>query len=566
MIVVHQCKLPCGVDIHTKEGASLLEGKLRKVLRIRGEEPLSWKIVRHSVDARKKPDLFDIYSCAVSFGKDRVREQNLVKKLRDRNVLYEEPAEYHFPVELHATDAATKQCPVIVGFGPAGIFAGLLLARAGLRPIILERGKAMAERVADVERLWQEGILDPSSNCQFGEGGAGTFSDGKLNTNVKDRQGRTDFVLRTFIEAGATEDIAYEFHPHIGTDVLRNVVVNLRNEIISLGGEVRFQSEMTDLHIEGGRVAGVTVRQGTTCYDIPTDTVILAPGHSARNTIRRLYEQKIPMEQKAFAVGLRVSHPQSLINHQQYGISDERELARLHLPAVSYKLTAHAKDGRGVYSFCMCPGGYIVNASSEPGRLAVNGMSDYLRDSRRANSAVVVTVDSDVFQSEEVLAGMEFQEQIEEKAFRLADGRVPVERYRDFEQGFAEGAGVYEATPDGNDLSDAERLCIKGQCHAAPVHTLMPEELTQDFIEGMQAFEHRIPGYTGDGAYVCGIESRTSSPVRILRGEDFQSEIEGLYPCGEGAGYAGGITSAAIDGMKVAEAAAAHIAAKLGTD
>ncbi len=549
MIQISQIKLSCGTE------RSRLEGRIRKVLHLKGDDSFSWRIVRHSVDARKKPNLFDIYSVSVSLGRDRAREQKLVKKLHDRNIIYKEETVYHFP-EAEADARELTHPPIVIGSGPAGLFCTLELSRHGYRPILLERGQKMEDRIQSVEHFWSTKELNPESNIQFGEGGAGTFSDGKLTTGVKDKSGRNARVMKTFIEAGAPEDIAYENLPHIGTDVLREVIVNLRNQIIALGGEVRFETKVTDILEEEGHVIGVeatSMRDGSKEV-IPAEVVVLAPGHSARDTIRVLHKKsELHMTQKAFAIGFRVSHPQAVINHQQYGLSDPKEMERLNLPAVSYKLTAKASSGRGVYSFCMCPGGYVVNASSEKGRLCVNGMSDYHRDSARANSAIVMTVGGEEFGSEDVLAGLHFQEKLEEKAYKLAEGFVPVEQYGEFKDGFESGE-----MGDVSEISQQEsrELCIKGLSAKAPLHALLSKELTTDFIEGMEQFGKKIPGYTDENAYVIGLESRTSSPVRITRDESFQATIRGLYPCGEGAGYAGGITSAAIDGLKVAEAVA----------
>lgn len=547
MIQISQLKLPCGSD------SSKLERKIRKRLRLKPGEPLNWDILRHSVDARKKPDLSDVYTVGIRF-ENNSREESLVKRLHDRNIIRKEETVYHFPKTPEDASVMAHR-PVVIGMGPAGLFCAILLAEQGYCPIVLERGAAMEERCADVERFWKTGELNPDSNIQFGEGGAGTFSDGKLTTGVKDRNGRHKKVIDLFLEAGAPKDIAYEQIPHIGTDRLREVIVGLRKKLIALGGEVRFHSRadrfLTD---ESENIRGLIVQGPDGAYELEADCVVLAPGHSSRDTLRTLCDMKVPMAQKAFAIGFRVSHPQSLIDHQQYGISDPETMKKLHLAHDSYKLTARAKDGKGVYSFCMCPGGYIVNASSEKGRLAVNGMSDYARDSSRANSAIVMTVGEEEFGSGDILAGMRFQEKLEEKAYRMADGRIPVESYPEFKKSFKseQAIPVRELTDE-----ESSALCLKGRAAIAPLHELLPDDLTQDFIEGMEQFNHKIPGFTGSDAYVCGLESRTSSPVRIIRDEHFESGIRGLYPCGEGAGYAGGITSAAIDGIKVAEAVAA---------
>ena len=457
----------------------------------------------------------------------------------------------------------------------------------------------MEERAAAVEKYWREGVLDPASNVQFGEGGAGTFSDGKLNTQINDKTGRADQVLRVFAQAGAPESILYEAKPHIGTDRLRTVIPAIRRRIEAAGGEIRFGTRVTgftfseitseaaagtedrgkDLRSDGqdapaGSADGSAGRRrltGLYCVTgealsglgpertkeawIPADAVVLAVGHSARDTIEELYRQQIPLEQKQFAVGLRVAHPQSTIDESQYGIADQDRLVSMRLGASPYKVTARASSGRGVYSFCMCPGGHIVNASSEPGHLCVNGMSDEKRDSGWANSAIVVTVGAAEFGSDHVLAGMEFQRRLEKKAWEIGRGAMPVQKYTDFrdcfrgEKDFAET----EMEPAAEYLPDR----IRGACRQAPVHTLLPAALTADLIEGMEQFGHRIRGFNGPLALVAGVESRTSSPVRIPRGRQCESTgAAGLYPCGEGAGYAGGIMSAAMDGMRVAEAIA----------
>ena len=578
MIEVREIKVPCG------SGRAEIERKIGRMLLLAADEHFEWKILRHSVDARKKTELTEIFSAAVSLPGGTAREEKLLRRLKDRRFVRYAPCQYSFP-SPSVKAAPLKHRPVIIGFGPAGIFCALELARHGLRPIVLERGRDMERRSRDAAQFWETGRLDPVSNIQFGEGGAGTFSDGKLTTNVKDKNGRNMYVLRSFIAAGAPENIAYEYHPHIGTDRLREVIVNLRKEIISLGGEVRFENELVGLMRSGGQLTGLCVRRPDGSRELlQTEIAVLAIGHSARNTVRMLHLENVPMQAKSFAVGFRVSHPQTLIDSRQYGVSDREEMERLGLEAASYKLTARASDGKGVYSFCMCPGGYIVNASSEEGRLAVNGMSDFARDSARANSAIIITVGPEDFGSEGELAGMLFQEKLEERAYRMAGGRIPVEKYEDFADGFLRRRGRAggqevncprekpEAPPasgkGGKDLKAAadlfiplseeetERLCLKGQAAFAPLHSLLPETLTADFIEGMEQFERTIPGYTGAEAYVCGLESRTSSPVRILRNEKLESELRGLYPCGEGAGYAGGIMSAAIDGLKIAEAIA----------
>lgn len=541
MIEIRQISLPQGSDLKA------LQEKTEKMLHLKQGEILELVILRHSVDARKKPVLFDVYTAGAKLKGGLAEEKKKAARLHSGNIVIHTEETYTFP-DPDEDAKRLKHRPLVIGFGPAGIFAARELALHGYRPVVLERGGNMAERTASVKRFFKTGELDPESNIQFGEGGAGTFSDGKLTTGVRDKAGRHRHVMDAFVAAGAPGDILYEQLPHIGTDRLRAVIVRMRQEIIRLGGEIRFHCAVRNIHVTNGRVDGVLTDEGF----LPAEVVILAPGHSARDLIRKLYAEGVPMTQKNFAVGFRVSHPQQKINEWQYGIRDEESMRKRGLSAVSYKLTATASSGRGVYSFCMCPGGYVVNASSEPGRLAVNGMSDYARDSERANSAVIMTVGEKEFGSGEVLAGIRFQEKLEEKAYSLASGRIPVESYADFREG--------RQTPHGQvrDLTseEEEKLCIRGLASFAPLHSLLPEDLTDDFLEGMECFNRKIRGFTDKDTYVIGLESRTSSPVRITRNDNLESSIRGLFPCGEGAGFAGGIMSAAIDGMKAAEAVA----------
>ncbi|MCR5812506.1 MAG: NAD(P)/FAD-dependent oxidoreductase [Lachnospiraceae bacterium] len=548
MIRISQLKLPCG---HSRGD---LEGRVRKTLRLGGGEPLRIEIRKHSIDARKKPQLFDIYTVDADLGIGLSAEKKRIAKLRSKDISVVQPSEYSFP---EAGSEKMEKRPVVIGAGPAGLFCALMLAEHGYRPILLERGRSIEHRSSDIEKYWETGVLDPSSNIQFGEGGAGTFSDGKLNTQINDKTGRSAEVLRIFVSAGAPEDILYEGKPHIGTDKLRTVIPAIRERIIAAGGEVRFEAQVTDLKIHEGAVRAVILQDGGL---LETDTVVLAPGHSARDTIRALYERGIPMQQKDFAVGLRVSHPQRLIDRSQYGVCEKEEMERLGLSAASYKLTARASSGRGVYSFCMCPGGYIVDASSEAGRIAVNGMSEHARNSGRANSAIVCTVGAEEFGGSHPLQGMLFQQKLEEKAFRLGHGSVPVQRYHKLREKFLQteksGEGTDRAPSDGaaDEYLKTQDLCIRGKWREADLSDLLPRDLTRDFIEGMEYFDRKIEGFAGHEAFCAGLETRTSSPVRIPRGEDLQAEIRGLYPCGEGAGYAGGIMSAAMDGIRVAEA------------
>ena len=530
MLRINQLKLPVG---HTRQE---LERKVLKLLRVSQTPEI--KIVRRSVDARKKPELYFNYILDI-----RIKNEKEVYRRCDKTqVLLQQEKEYHFPV----SDYRGPVRPVIIGTGPAGLFCGYMLAEAGFRPILLERGKKVEERTADVQKFWDTGKLDPESNVQFGEGGAGTFSDGKLNTLVKDKYGRNRKVLSLFVKEGAPDEILYDHKPHIGTDVLSCVVKNMREHILSLGGEIRFQAKATDFEIREGKVTGVVINDGEV---LPADHVVLATGHSARDTFERLYELGIAMEAKPFAVGFRVEHPQELINQSQYGQSKVEELGN-----APYKVTATAENGRGVYSFCMCPGGYVVNDSSEEGRLAVNGMSYSGRDGKNANSAIIVSVSPRDYGSDHPLSGIVFQRRIEEKAFLIGNGKVPVERYGDFRSYMTGDVDTREES-----RMDAFSPAIKGEWCYAKVHDILPEELNRSFVEGMEQFGRIISGFNDSNVLIEGIESRTSSPVRIDRDEELQASVKGIYPCGEGAGYAGGITSAAMDGIKVAEEIARRI-------
>lgn len=564
MIQINQIKLPCGADGGPTAAAHpQLEAKLHKTVRIPKGRTVWYQILRHSVDARKKPTLYDIYSVGIyiASGKvyqetpwlnapytgkeDTALEERIVRQLHQANILFRKPVVYRFP-QTPSEAPVLHDRPIVVGEGPAGLFCAIKLAEAGYRPIVLERGRNVTDRIADVTAFWESGHLNPHSNIQFGEGGAGTFSDGKINSGVTDKSGRCEEVLRQFIAAGAHADIAYEYHPHIGTDVLREVIRNMRERLIALGGEVWFETTLTGLIIDHETVTGIRYHNADGDHEMAAEAVVLAIGHSARDTFRELYREQIPMEPKNYAIGFRMSHPQRLIDAQQYGISDPDELKRLHLEPSSYKLVAQNPSGRAVYSFCMCPGGYVVNASSEQGRLCVNGMSNHARDSKRANSAIVVTVGSQDYGGDNPLDGLGFQERLEERAYTLANGAIPIQRYADYKDG---------KVPDG-DLNEQE-LCVKGRADWAALHTLLPAELTQNIVTAMERFDRMIPGYAGEEAYVMGLESRTSSPVRIPRDGSLQSiGVSGLFPCGEGAGYAGGIMSAAVDGIKVAEAIA----------
>ncbi|SFD02736.1 NAD(P)/FAD-dependent oxidoreductase [Butyrivibrio sp. YAB3001] len=596
MIRINQIKIKDGREFpKTKEGLyAVLKKNCGKILRVSDTNIKEIEIIRHSIDARKKPDIYHIYMVDVSLS--GLDENKVLKKCKDKNVSLADREEYSFEkqVDLKKTSsenlnssAKNDKNIVIVGAGPAGLFAGLMLAEHGYKPIILERGADVDKRTEIVESFWKNGKLNTATNVQFGEGGAGTFSDGKLNTMVKDKDGRGRKALKIFVENGANEDILYESKPHIGTDILRTVVKNIRERIIAAGGEVRFLSQVTDILLdEGNNVCGVKVA----CSDgseeknidevISCSSVILAIGHSARDTFYMLKDKKVDMNPKPFAVGFRVEHPQEIINLSQYGMAQSDTLS----PA-PYKLTATTDEGRGVYSFCMCPGGFVVNASSEDGMLAVNGMSYSKRDGKNANSAIIITVDPKDFGSDDVLSGVEFQRKLEKKAYELGNGKIPVEYYGDFKKAIQNTecdneTGINNNNADGGSRkasesnSDSDRYAslydeldqkkntpnMCGDYVFADVHTILPDDLNRSFIQGMEKFGRVIKGYNSDGALVSGVESRTSSPVRINRDEKCESvNIHGLYPCGEGAGYAGGIMSAAMDGIKVAEYVAAGL-------
>lgn len=517
MLRINQLKLPVN---HTQ---MQLRDKLLHTLRMREKELKQYIIRKRSLDARRKPELFYVYT--IDF--ETPDEARCLKRMHGK---VQKVTDTVYTAPVHGSEKMNSR-PVVVGSGPAGLFCAFLLASEGYRPIIIERGAQVRERRADVEQFWKTGCLTPDSNVQFGEGGAGTFSDGKLNTLVKDGCGRNRFVLETFVRFGAPEDILYEQKPHVGTDILMDVVENMRNYIIQSGGEFRFHTKVTDvipddncLVLDGGE-------------RIRTDAAVLALGHSARDTFQMLFEKGMAMEAKSFAVGVRVEHLQKLIDENAYGKSE-----RGALPAASYKLTEKLENGRGVYTFCMCPGGYVVNASSEPGLLAVNGMSYHGRAGKNANSAIIVTVTTGDYGSAHPLAGVQFQRELEKRAWEEGNGKIPVQRFADYcEDRKTEQFGAI--TPS-----------MKGAYSFGNVRRIFPDELAGSIQDGIIRMDRKIHGFAADDVLLSGVESRTSSPLRILRDDKFVSSVPWIYPCGEGAGYAGGITSAAMDGLKVAEA------------
>lgn len=529
MIRINQIKITPALFAETEKLEAEVKTKVMKILRVQEEQIEKCKIIKQSIDARKKPDVF--FSLVVDVKVKR--EEEILKRCKDSNVSLSVEHKYKFP-KMGVTAKIMEHRPVIIGSGPAGLFCAYMLAIHGYKPIVVERGEDADNRFKSVEHFWKTGELNPNSNVQFGEGGAGTFSDGKLNTLVKDKDGRNREVLNIFVKAGAPEKITYESKPHLGTDILIPIVKNMRATIIKNGGKVLFNSEVTDVLLEGNQVKGVVINGKET---IECEVAVLAIGHSARNTLEMLYEKGIPMEAKSFAVGLRVEHPQTVINQSQYGAAEPE-----YLSAAPYKVTAQTSNGHGVYSFCMCPGGFVVNASSEEGMLAVNGMSYSKRDARNANSAIIVSVTPEDYKSEHPLAGIRFQQDLEKKAYKLGNGKIPVQYYKDFKENVASIEANGENMPE-----------MKGQYTYANVRGLMSEAMNLAFMEGMEKFDRSIKGFASDNTLLSGIESRTSSPVRIHRDEESQSTVLGLYPCGEGAGYAGGINSAAMDGIKTAE-------------
>ncbi len=562
MILLRQIKL------HPGENKDKLLCEAAHILKISPDEISSINITRESVDARKKPDIFFVYEIevTVSFLSGIKREEGYIKKHHIKDAEAIEKKEYSFPyvssgqsTQTDSTDKAgvinfmsksmstdkTHHRPVIVGMGPAGLFCALVLSRAGFNPIIFERGKCVEERTVDVEHFWNGAPLNTESNVQFGEGGAGAFSDGKLNTLVKGSKDIHRFVLSEFVRFGASEEIMYSAKPHVGTDVLYTVIKNMREEIIKNGGEVHFSSKVKRFISKDGKLTGLVYEHDGQEFEIECDKVCLAIGHSSRDTFRELQVENIFMQPKPFAVGVRMEHPQSMINISQYG--EEADFSKL--PVAPYKLTAKAANDRSVYSFCMCPGGYVVNASSEKKRLAINGMSYAKRDGVNANAAIVVNVSPEDFTKcggNDIFCGMQFQERLEESAYMLAGGKIPVQTYGDFI--------ANRTTTALGDIAP----CTKGAYDLANLRGIFPDFINEALISAIPQFGRKIKGFDRADALMLGVESRTSSPIRIVRDETLQSSIKGIYPCGEGAGYAGGITSAAIDGIRVAEAIARY--------
>ena len=519
MIRIREIYLP------PEHSVSQLAYEASRALRVTTSKIRKVRIVRRSVDARKKPDIRIVYTVDVAVDGN---ENKILKKSGCKRASVAPVSYYKVP----KTDKVAQNRPVVVGFGPAGMFAALLLALAGQRPLVLERGEDAARRHEKVQKFWETGELDVKSNVQFGEGGAGTFSDGKLNTGVNNP--RIGWILEQFVKAGAQEDILFDAKPHVGTDVLLTVVQNIRHRIISLGGEVRFNAQVTDILSENGRVAGLQINGEEI---LSCDRVILAIGHSARDTFEKLHSLGIPMEAKPFAMGVRIEHLQENIDKAQYGKYDPV------LPPADYKLVKHL-DEETVYTFCMCPGGYVVAAASEEGRIVTNGMSYADRDGSNANAALLVTLNPKDFPFEGALGGMYWQRQIEEKAYALSGSyRAPAQLAGDFLQKKASnGPGKVQPT-------------YKPGVVWCDLHQVLPEKITRALAEALPQLDGNLKGYADPDSVLTAPETRSSSPVRIVRDEKKQSTgLAGLFPAGEGAGYAGGIMSAAIDGMLCAEA------------
>ncbi len=522
MIRVNNVHIPLDYD------DAAVRKRICRELRVDNSAVKRVSIFRRSVDARKKDNIF--FLCAVDVVLN-INEDGVLKKAKNASKV----KPYTYDVSKWRGGAS----PLVVGMGPAGLFAALILAQSGANPIVIERGKDVDSRTADVNKFWTDGTLNTSSNVQFGEGGAGTFSDGKLNTGTKDSRQRK--VLLEFVGHGAPEEILYDAKPHIGTDKLKLTVKKLREEIIELGGRVMFETKLTGFHSADGKITAAVVESKGKTDIIETDSVILAIGHSARDTFEMLHEKKLPIEAKPFSVGARIEHLREEIDRSQYG----RFAGNKALGAANYKMNVHTSNGRGAYTFCMCPGGKVVNASSEQNRLCTNGMSEFARNEPNSNAALLVGVSPEDYHSDSPLGGMYFQRELEEKAFALGGGgfRAPVQRVGDFINN-KKSDNLGEVLPSiGPDFTLSD------------LNTILPEEISRSMKEAIISMGRKLQGFDNPDAVLTGLETRSSSPIRILRNVDTLESVglKGLYPCGEGAGYAGGIISAAVDGIKCAE-------------
>ncbi len=541
MLRINELKLPIDLADTLIHQDDQIKAALLKRLEIPVSDLISFTIFKRGVDARKSHLILYVYNLDVEVKNEA---KILAKFKKDPHIKPAPDTSYHFVAKA---EHAPKLRPIVVGFGPAGIFAALILAQSGLYPIVLERGKEVRKRTKDTWALWRKNILNPESNVQFGEGGAGTFSDGKLYSQIKDPKHYGRKVIQEFVKAGAPPEIQYVSHPHIGTFRLVGMVEEMRNTIKSLGGEIRFESRVDDIHIENKQVQGVSLQTGEF---IATNHLILAVGHSARDTFEMVYKKGIYVEAKPFSIGFRIEHPQGLVDRARYGKSYSEDILT-KLGAADYRLVHHAKNGRSVYSFCMCPGGTVVAAASEPNRVVTNGMSQYSRNERNANAGIVVGITPEVDYPEHPLAGMEFQRKLESHAFVLGGGNynAPGQLIGDFlanKPSTTFGEVMPSYTP-GVTLTNLD--------------TALPEFAITAMREAIPAFAKQVQGFDLADGVLTGVETRTSAPIRIKRDEDTMESIntKGLYPCGEGAGYAGGILSAGVDGIKVAEAVALSI-------
>lgn len=516
-----------GLKLAPEEKEAALHRKAARLLRIPEEDVLSVQVLRRSIDAREELHL--VYTVAAEVR----QEKQVMRRCRDRRVSRFAPERYALPEVLSSPEVP----PVVVGAGPGGLFAALVLARCGLRPILLERGRDTTVRQRDVETFWRTGVLDPESNVQFGEGGAGAFSDGKLNTGTKDLRHR--WILEELVRCGAPESILTDAKPHVGTDMLHIALQNLRQELLSLGAQVRFGHRLEGLESRDGVLTGLHVRAGEGTYRLPVRAVVLAPGHSARDTFQMLYEAGVPMEAKPFAVGVRIEQRQSDCDAAQY----KQYAGHLGLPASTYKLSCHLPNGRGVFSFCVCPGGQVVAAASEEHRVVTNGMSEFARDKENINGALLVNVTPEDFGGDNPLAGIAFQRALEAAAYQAGQGNylAPAQRVEDFlvkrpSTGPGRVIPSYRPGVTWTNLWDC-----------------LPDFVAASIAEALPILGRKLKGYDQSDAVLTAVESRSSSPVRLLRNNDRQSPIQGLYPCGEGGGWAGGILSAAADGMRCGE-------------